>query len=137
MKGPWRSAQDLLASDFRRHLVHIVAALDAGRNAARDDEAGAVEEQRLGRAGGVFHRVYGAGGLAFAHSLAEAAGESETSEPGYGIENMRHRAAQLDGRLEVKRGSEGTTVELWFPLSSEKQSKNIESAMTPRHSHER
>ena len=67
----------------------------------------------------------------------DGAGENETSEPGYGTENMRHRAAQLDGRLEVTRGSEGTTVELWFPISSEKQSKNIGSAMSRPPSYER
>jgi signal transduction histidine kinase len=49
------------------------------------------------------------------------AGASEIYEPGYGIENMRHRAAQLDGRLEFARGSEGTTVELWFPIGSKEQ----------------
>jgi len=41
-----------------------------------------------------------------------------TVEPGYGTRNMHDRAARLDGQVTVSAGDAGTTVELWFPLTS-------------------
>jgi signal transduction histidine kinase len=37
--------------------------------------------------------------------------------PGVGISSMRERAQQLDGNLEVRSDSNGTTVQAIFPLS--------------------
>jgi signal transduction histidine kinase len=37
-------------------------------------------------------------------------------EPGHGIANMGHRAAQLGGRLEVRHTDDGSCVELLLPI---------------------
>jgi signal transduction histidine kinase len=46
----------------------------------------------------------------------DGVGISPGASPGRGQANMRYRAAQLGGAIEVRSASPGTVVELWIPV---------------------
>jgi signal transduction histidine kinase len=60
----------------------------------------------------------GAGLGVFLEVRDDGAGFEPSAKPGRGLKNMRERAGDLGGALDVESGPRGTLIRLWIPLGS-------------------
>lgn len=106
-----KTAHVALSSEQRRHLLAILK--EALHNAVRHGQAGHVTLTLIAR-GGVLEAEVTDDGRGF---VAIASGDDDAIGGGQGLRNLRSRARELGGSLEIdSRPGSGTRVSLSFPL---------------------